>query len=40
MAQTRNDHAVTAAAMAPVIRVGLAIRVDWGMVPSNEIAVT
>ena len=36
MVQTKNDHAVTAAAMTPVIRVGRVIRVDRGMVASNE----
>jgi len=31
MVQTKNDQAATTAAMTPVIRVGLVIRVDWGM---------
>ena len=36
MVQTKNDQAVTTEAMTPVIRVGLVIRVDRGMVSSNE----
>jgi len=35
MVQTRKDQAVTTAAMTPVIRVGLVIRVDCGMVSAS-----
>jgi len=39
MVQIKNDQAVTVTAMTPVIRVGRADRVDWGMVAaSNKMA--
>jgi hypothetical protein len=39
MVQTKNDHAVMAAAMAPVIRAGRVNPVDWDMMSvSHEMA--
>jgi hypothetical protein len=39
MVQTKNNQAVTVAAMTPVVRVGRVNRVDWGIAAaSNEMA--